>query len=87
MVNGYASRSGIGAQRYREYRRITTVTWTTCGASFQQSLNDGVETVQKLSIPAQSGDQQVCDHRGQYRAWIDTRGRDAVLISEVVFEG
>ena len=25
--------------------------------SFQQSLNDGVETVQKLSIPAQSGDQ------------------------------
>lgn len=89
LVNGYAKVDpGIGAQRYSEYRRITTVTWTFAnGTSFQQSLNDGVETVQKLSIPAQSGDQVTMTIDASTEPGSTARGRDAVLISEVVFGG
>jgi hypothetical protein len=89
LVNGYAKVDpGIGVQRYREYRRITTVTWTFAdGTSFQQSLNDSVETVQKLSIPAQSGDQVTLTIDASTEPGSTARGRDAVLISEVVFEG
>ena len=76
LVNGYAKVDpASGTQRYGEYRRITKVTWTFAdGTSFQQSLNDGVETVQKLSIPPQSGGQRHTHHRGQHRAWIDCQG-------------
>jgi hypothetical protein len=53
LVNGYAKVDpATGVKRYREFRRITKVTWTFAnGTSFQQSLKDGVKTVQKLSVP------------------------------------
>ena len=62
------------------------MTWTFAnGTSFQQSLNDGVETVQKLSIPPQSGDQVTLTIEASTEPGSTARGRDAVLISEVVF--
>jgi hypothetical protein len=87
LVNGYAKVDpGTGVQRYREYRRITQVTWTFAnGAAFQQSLSDGVETVQKLSIPPQSGDQVSLTIEASAEPGSTARGRDAVLISEVAF--
>jgi hypothetical protein len=87
LVNGYAKVDpASGTQRYSEYRRITQVTWTFAnGTSFQQSLNDGVETVQKLSIPPQSGDQVILTIEASTEPGSTARGRDAVLISEVVF--
>jgi Tfp pilus assembly protein PilX len=87
LVNGYAKVDpASGTQRYGEYRRITKVTWTFAnGTSFQQSLNDGVETVQKLSIPPQSGGHVTLTIEASTEPGSTARGRDAVLISEVVF--
>jgi len=87
LVNGYAKVDpGTGVQRYREYRRIIQVTWTFAnGAAFQQSLSDGVETVQKLSIPPQSGDQVSLTIEASAEPGSTARGRDAVVISEVAF--
>jgi hypothetical protein len=87
LVNGYAKVDpGTGVQRYREYRRIIKVTWTFAnGAVFQQSLSDGVETVQQLSIPPQSGDQVSLTIEASAEPGSTARGRDAVLISEVAF--
>ena len=87
LVNGYAKVDpASGTQRYGEYRRITKVTWTFGnGTSFQQSLHDGVETVQKLSIPPQSGGQVTITIEASTEPGSTARGRDAVLISEVVF--
>jgi hypothetical protein len=87
LVNGYAKVDpGSGVQRYGEYRRITKVTWTFAnGTAIQQSLNDGVETVQKLSIPPQSGDQVTLTIEATTEPGSTAGGRDAVLISEVVF--
>jgi hypothetical protein len=89
LVNGYAKVDpASGTQRYGEYRRITKVTWTFAnGTSFQQSLHDGVETVQKLSIPPQSGDHVTLTIEASTEPGLTGRGRDAVLISEVVFGG
>ena len=86
LVNGYAKVDpASGTQRYGEYRRITKVTWTFAnGTSFQQSLHDGVETVQKLSIPPQSGGQVTMTIEASTEPGSTARGRDAVLISEVV---
>jgi hypothetical protein len=87
LVNGYAKVDpASGAKRYGEYRRIAKATWTFAnGASFQQSLEDGVPTMQKLSIPAQSGDQVMLTIEGSTAPGSIARGRDAVVISEVVF--
>jgi hypothetical protein len=87
LVNGYAKVDpGTGVQRYREYRRIIQVTWTFAnGAAFQLSLSDGVDTVQKLSIPPQSGDQVSLTIEASAEPGSTARGRDAVLISEVAF--
>ena len=87
LVNGYAKVDpASGTQRYGEYRRITKVRWTFGnGTSFQQSLHDGVETVQKLSIPPQSGGQVTITIEASTEPGSTARGRDAVLISEVVF--
>ena len=87
LVNGYAKVDpGTGVERYREYRRIIQVTWTFAnGAAFQQSLSDGVETVQKLSIPPQSGDQVSLTIEASAEPGSTARGRDAVVISEVAF--
>lgn len=87
LVNGYAKVDpASGVQRYGEYRRITAVTWTFAnGTAFQQSLNDGVEAVQKLSIPAQPGDQVTLTIEATTEPGSTTSARDAVLISEVVF--
>jgi hypothetical protein len=87
LVNGYAKVDpGTGVQRYREYRRITQVTWTFAnGTSFQQSLSDRVETVQKLTILPQSGDQVSLTIEASAEPGSTARGRDAVLISEVAF--
>ena len=89
LVNGYAKVDpASGTQRYGEYRRITKVTWTFAnGTSFQQSLDDGVETVQKLSIPPQSGGHVTLTIEASTEPGSTARGRDAVLISEVVFGG
>jgi Tfp pilus assembly protein PilX len=89
LVNGYAKVDpASGTQRYGEYRRITKVTWTFAnGTSFQQSLHDGVQTVQKLSIPPQSGGQVTLTIEASTEPGSTARGRDAVLISEVVFGG
>ena len=89
LVNGYAKVDpASGTQRYGEYRRITKVTWTFAnGTSFQQSLHNGVETVQKLSIPPQSGDHVTLTIEASTEPGLSRRGRDAVLISEVVFGG
>jgi hypothetical protein len=87
LVNGYAKVDPASRmQRYSEYRRITQVTWTFAnGTSFQQSLNDGVETVQELSIPPQSGDRVTLTIEASTEPGSTARGRDAILISEVVF--
>ena len=89
LVNGYAKVDpASGTQRYGEYRRITEVTWTFAnGTSFQQSLQDGVETVQTLSIPPQSGGPVTLTIDASTEPGSTARGRDAVLISEVVFGG
>jgi hypothetical protein len=89
LVNGYTKVDpASGTQRYGEYRRITEVTWTFAnGNSFEQSLHDGVETVQKLSIPAQSGGPVTLTIETSTEPGSTARGRDAVLISEVVFGG
>lgn len=87
LVNGYAKVDpASGARRYGEYRRITQVTWTFAnGMSFQQSLTDGVKTLQKLSIPAQAGDTVTLTINSSTQPGSRSRGRDAVLISEVSF--
>lgn len=87
LVNGYAKVDpASGAERYGEYRRITKVTWTFAnGTSFQQSLKDGVKTMQKLSIPSQPGDQVTLTIEASTDPGSTARGRDAVVISEVVF--
>ena len=87
LVNGYAKVDpASGAERYGEYRRITKVTWTFAnGTSFQQSLNDEVTTMQKLSIPSQPGDQVTLTIEASTDPGSTARGRDAVVISEVVF--
>jgi hypothetical protein len=87
LVNGYAKVDpATGVQRYREYRRITQVTWTFAnGTSFQQSLSDRVETVQKLTILPQSGDQVSLTIEASAEPGSTARGRDAALISEVAF--
>ena len=87
LVNGYAKVDpASGVQRYGEYRRITKATWTfPNGTSFQQSLEDGVKTVQKLSIPTQPGEQVTLTIAASTGPGSNARGRDAVLISEVVF--
>jgi hypothetical protein len=87
LVNGYAKVDpASGAKRYGEYRRITKATWTFAnGTSFQQSLEDGVKTVQKLSIASQPGDQVTLTIEASTGPGSNARGRDAVLISEVAF--
>jgi hypothetical protein len=87
LVNGYAKVDpASGAKRYGEYRRITKATWTFAnGTSFQQSLEDGVKTVQRLSIPSQPGDQVTLTIEASTSPGSNARGRDAVLISEVAF--
>lgn len=87
LVNGYAKVDpASGVKRYGEYRRITKATWTfPNGTSFQQSLEDGVKTVQKLSIPPQPGEQVTLTIAASTGPGTNARGRDAVLISEVVF--
>ena len=87
LVNGYAKVDpASGAKRYGEYRRITKVTWTFGnGTSFQQSLKDGVETMQKLSIPSQPGDHVTLTIEASTDPGSTARGRDAVVISEVAF--
>jgi hypothetical protein len=87
LVNGYAKVDpASGAKRYGEYRRITKATWTFAnGTSFQQSLEDGVKTVQKLSIPSQPADEVTLTIEASSGPGSNARGRDAVLISEVVF--
>jgi hypothetical protein len=87
LVNGYAKVDpASGVKRYGEYRRITKVTWTFAdGTSFQQSLNDGVGTVQKLSIPAQTADSVTLTIEASTEPGSTATGRDSVLISEVVF--
>ena len=87
LVNGYAKVDpAIGAQRYGEYRRITKATWTFAnGTSFQQSLEDQVKSVQKLSIPSQPGDQVTLTIEASTSPGSNARGRDSVLISEVAF--
>jgi len=87
LVNGYAKVDpASGAKRYREYRRITKVTWTFAnGTSLQQSLNDGVTTMQKLTIPSQPGDRVTLTIEASTGPGSTARGRDAVVISEVAF--
>lgn len=87
LVNGYAKVDpASGATRYGEYRRITKATWTFAnGTSFQQSLEDGVKTVQKLSIPSQPGEQVTLTIEASTGPGSNARGRDAVVISEVAF--
>jgi hypothetical protein len=87
LMNGYAKVDpASGAKRYGEYRRITEATWTFAnGTSLQQSLEDGVKTVQKLSIPSQPGDQVTLSIEASTGPGSNARGRDAVLISEVAF--
>lgn len=87
LVNGYAKVDPVtGAKRYGEYRRITKVTWTFAnGASVQQSLRDGVTTMQKLSIPSQPGDRVTLTIEASTDPGSTARGRDAVVISEVIF--
>jgi hypothetical protein len=87
LVNGYAKVDpASGAKRYGEYRRITKVTWTFAnGASFQQSLKDGTTTMQKLGIPSQPGDLVTLTVEASTDPGSTARGRDAVVISEVVF--
>jgi hypothetical protein len=87
LVNGYAKVDPASSvKRYGEYRRITKVTWTFAdGTSLQQSLNDGVETVQKLSVPRVSGDHVTLTIESSTEPGSMARGRDAVLISEVGF--
>ncbi len=87
LVNGYAKVDpATGAKRYGEYRRISKVTWTFAnGTSFQQSLNDGVTTMQKLTIPSQQGDRVTLTIEASTGPGSTARGRDAVVISEVAF--
>jgi hypothetical protein len=87
LVNGYAKVDpATGAERYGEYRRISKVTWTFAnGASFQQSLNDGVTTMQKLKISPQQGDRVTLTIEASTGPGSTARGRDAVVISEVAF--
>jgi hypothetical protein len=87
LVNGYAKVDpATGAQRYGEYRRITKAIWTFAnGTSFQQSLEDGVKTVQELSIPSQRGDEVTLTIEASTSPGSNARGRDSVLISEVAF--
>jgi hypothetical protein len=87
LVNGYAKVDpASGAKRYGEYRRITKVTWTFAnGTSFQQALEDGVTTMQKLSIPSQPADHVTLTIEASTDPGSTARGRDAVVISEVVF--
>jgi hypothetical protein len=87
LVNGYAKVDpATGVQRYSEYRRITQVTWTFAnGTSFQQSLSDRVETVQKLTILPQSGESVTLTIEASTEPGSTASGRDSVLISEVVF--
>lgn len=87
LVNGYSKVDPAnGAKRYGEYRRITDVTWTFAnGSTFEQSLQDGVTTLQKLSIPPQPGDTVTLTINASSEPGSTARGRNAVLISEVTF--
>jgi hypothetical protein len=87
LVNGYAKVDPVsGAKRYGEYRRISSVAWEFAnGATFRQSLTDGVKTLQKLRIPPQAGDAITLTIESSTGPGSSARGRDAVLISEVGF--
>lgn len=87
LVNGYSKVDpASGAKRYGEYRRITEVTWTFAnGSTFKQSLQDGVTTLQKLSIPPEPGDTVALTIKASSQPGSTARGRNAVLISEVSF--
>jgi len=87
LVNGYSKVDpASGAKRYGEYRRITEVTWTFAnGSTFEQSLQDGVTTLQKLSIPPQPGGTVTLTIKASTQPGSTARGRNAVLISEVSF--
>jgi hypothetical protein len=62
------------------------VTWTFAnGSTFEQSLQDGVTTLQKLSIPSQPGDTVTLTIKASSQPGSTARGRNAVLISEVSF--
>ncbi len=89
LINGYAKVDPTsGAHRYPEYRRVTQVTWTfPDGTAVDQTLVDGNELTQSMTIPAQS--------TTQVRLTIDTTTvpgttqstRNAMLISDVTFAG
>ena len=76
LVNGYAKVDpGIGAQRYGEYRRITTGDLDICQWHFVPAVTERrrgnraeVEHPGPVRRPGHN------DHRCQYRAWIDGQG-------------
>ncbi|HEY5821423.1 MAG TPA: hypothetical protein VIT20_05580, partial [Propionibacteriaceae bacterium] len=89
LVNGYAKVDpASGAHRYGEYRRITKVTWTfPNGVTVPQTLTDGNESTQSVTVPDQQATQVVMTIDATTAPGSKEATRDAVLVSEVAFAG
>jgi hypothetical protein len=91
LLNGYPKVDPTsGVQRYGEYRRVTAVTWTfPDGASFQQTLADGVQTVQTMRIPVQQSSQVTMTINATTTPGLATTApsarHDAVVVAEATF--
>ncbi len=89
MVNGYAAADPTtGAQRYPEYRRITTVIWTFPNQNwFRQTLVDGVPSTQTMTISPQQADSVRIRIETTTSPGSSDPTRDAVVIPEVSVGG
>jgi hypothetical protein len=87
LVNGYTKMDATtGEDRYPEYRRIRSVTWTfPGGGSVQQSLTGDDRAAQTAQIPAQEATEVTLTIDSSSRPGRKASSRDAVLISGVAF--
>ncbi|MGD7706794.1 NADase-type glycan-binding domain-containing protein [Microlunatus sp. Y2014] len=86
LINGYAKVDPRdGSDRYPEYRRVMLVRWTLPnGSSVEQLLEDETATMQRIRIPVTEGPLTLTVLRVT-NPGTTTAGREAVVISDVVF--
>jgi len=87
LINGYAKVDpASGVHRYAEYRRATQVTWALPGGvAIQQTLTDGLETMQQRDIPAVTTSQVTLTIDSATTPGSNQSTRDAIVLSEVAF--
>jgi hypothetical protein len=87
LINGYAKVDPTSrVHRYHEYRRIIKATWTFAeGTAIDQTLTDGVESIQQIDVPAQTTARVTLTVDSVTEPGSRAGTRNAVLISETAF--